>query len=56
VYRYVEPGDGIIILFGYNVPAILRNWNWEQYLFLGHCYIDEEMKKESIKSLEEKRK
>jgi hypothetical protein len=51
VHRDVEVGDEVYILFGCSIPVILREWSWEQHLFLGDCYIEGRMNGEIIESV-----
>ena len=54
--RYCRPGDLVCILFGGNIPYILRkttNDTNERYLFVGEAYIDGVMDGEMMHELEQ---
>lgn len=41
-------GDSIVILFGGNVPYVLRSLNDNQWRFVGECYLDGYMNGEAL--------
>ena len=46
----MRPGDIIVVLFGCDIPCVLRPFN-NNYLFLGLAYVDEIMQGELINEM-----
>ena len=46
-----EPGDVIAVLFGGRVPFVLRPTSYNEYSFVGPCYVDQMMDGQAMKQL-----
>ena len=46
-----EPGDVIAVLFGGRVPFVLRPTSYDEYSFVGPCYVDQMMDGQAMEQL-----